>query len=200
MSGEDVPRTLRTPEQPMAFTLDELLRGGLTVWLTFVALLAAAVVLFGAIPVLLSDGGLNGIGSFLGLMFIVVIIAGLVSGVVLVFAMILVGPLARALRRVSSVAMHVAVYTLLGAGIGVLYLTVITGGNPASVLNETLLASISAGGSLTLIFYAPALAATIAVPLGWWLTVRRVLRQDAASPGLRAARPAAPPAEEPIQP
>lgn len=199
MSGDGIPRTVRTPEQPMAFSLDELLRGGLTVWLTFLAVLTGAVVLFGAVPLLLSDGGLDSIGSFLGLMLVVVIIAGLVSGVVLVFAMILVGPLAHALRRVRSIAVHVIVYTLIGTGIGVLYLTVITGGNPAGVFTE-LGANIFAGGPLTLVFYAPSLAATVAVPLGWWLTVRRVLRQDAASRDLWIARPAAPPAEEPIQP
>lgn len=188
MTEADLPRTQRTPEQPMAFTPDELLRGGLTVWLTFLAVLATLFGM-GAIPMLGSDVNLGGVGSYLGMLLFIVVIAGLVSGVVLVFGLLVTRPIALALRRVRSIAVHTVVYALLGAGIGILYLTVITGGHPTNLFTETLASALATGNIVVVLVLSPAIAATVAVPLGWWLTVRRVLRQDAGSSSVARIQP-----------
>lgn len=172
------PRTLRTPKQPMAFTPDELLRGGGTVWLIFVLLLSAAV-LFSAVASSVRNGvGLTDLDPWLLTVPIVVaIFAGIPAGIVMVFGMLGVRPLATALRRVRSVPVHLAVYTSLGLLIGALYLCVATGGNVFRIVDSP------PWGFLTV---SPALAATVAVPLGWWLTMRRARRDDARA--ARAAR------------
>ncbi|WP_314647648.1 hypothetical protein [uncultured Microbacterium sp.] len=165
------PRTLRTPQQPMAFTPDELLRGGGTVWLIFVLLLSAAVLVSAVASSVLNGASPTDLDPWLLTAPIVVaIFAGIPAGVVMVFGMLGVRPLATAMRRVRSIPVHLAVYTSLGLLIGALYLSVATGGSVFRVVDSP------PWGFLTV---SPALAATVAVPLGWWLTMRRARRDDA---------------------
>lgn len=165
------PRTLRTPQQPMAFTPDELLRGGGTVWLIFVLLLSALVVVSAVTSSVLNGADLTDLDpSLLIAPFVVAIFAGIPAGIVMVFGMLGVRPLATAMRRVRSIPVHLAVYTSLGLLIGMLYLTVATGGNVLRIVDYL---------PWGFLFISPALAATVAVPLGWWLTVRRARRDDA---------------------
>ncbi len=165
------PRTLRTPQQPMAFTPDELLRGGGTVWLVFVLLLSALVIVSAVTSSVLNGADLTDLGpSLLIAPFVVAIFAGIPAGIVMVFGMLGVRPLATAMRRVRSIPVHLAMYTSLGLLIGALYLWVATGGNVLRVVDYL---------PWGLPFVSPALAATVAVPLGWWLTMRRARRDDA---------------------
>ena len=69
-----------------------------------------------------------------------------------------------------SLGVHLTAYTLLGIAVGGIYL---------------LVAGCWWGWmrpGLHLFAWAPAVAAAIAVPLGWWWTARRILRRDAMAP------------------
>lgn len=170
MSELPLPRTLRTADQPMAFTPDEMLRGALIAWGTFLALLAAGFVVLG-LASSLSSGRLDpgAVGPFIMLMLFALFLAAIASGVVMSFGLLLIRAIASSLRTVRSFAAHLAVYSFLGILIGFLYLAVVTSGHPFEVM------TFLPGSAL--VAY-PALAAAVALPFGWWWTARRALRDD----------------------
>lgn len=162
--------TVRTPEHPMAFTRDELLSGALTTWVLFLALLPAGLLVAAIVAIPGSSGfDLGAFGSAVVGLLVVVVVAGIVALLLLPFALLAVWPLASARRGVRPIAVHLGCYTLIGAGLGYAYLAILGGPDDSWFL--------SPAGALT--FGMPAIAVTLAVPLGWWLTARRALRRDA---------------------
>lgn len=189
MTTDPEPRTQRSATQPMAFTSDELLRGGCATWVIFMMMLvgASAVSSIGsaidASQMSLSPG--NDIASTvpLALVFplIVGIFGGIIAAIVMVFGVLLARPIGQAMRRVRSIPLHLLVYTGLGLVVAALYLTVISGGHPLAVLTYGI-----SSGTISILF--PGIAAAVAVPLGWWWTARRALREDAGLWGPRRRR------------
>lgn len=167
MSGTGAePRTLRTPRQPMAFTTDELLRGGMAAWVIFLILLTGATAAVGIDSAIRYGGG----GWLIAVIPIVLLVAAPISGIVMVLGVVLARPIGHAMRRVGSVPLHLVVYSILGIAVALLYLTVVSGGRPFALL------AFSGFGLFSL---HPAISAAIAVPAGWWWTARRALREDA---------------------
>lgn len=167
MSGTGAePRTLRTPRQPMAFTTDELLRGGMAAWVIFLILLTGATAAVGIDSAIRYGGD----GWLIAVIPIVLLVAGPISGIVMVFGVMLARPIGYAMRGVGSIPVHLLVYSILGIVVALLYLTVVSGGRPFEFL------SFYGFGLFSL---HPAISAAIAVPAGWWWTARRALREDA---------------------
>lgn len=153
----------------MAFTEHELWTGGRRTWSSFMALLLLGTALHFAVLDASSIGsGTPLFVSGLAVLVPVGIVGGCVSAVVMLFGVALVRPIARALRRVRSRATHLAVYALLGVAVGTAYLASVRGGRILDVIHVWDLFAV-----------APALAAAVAVPWGWWQTARRALREDA---------------------
>jgi hypothetical protein len=180
MTGSPEPRTQRSATQPMAFTSDELLRGGCATWVIFMMLLIGA----GAISSIgsaidasqknLSSGSDIASTVSLALVFLLIvgIFGGIIAAIVMVFGVLIARPIGYAMRRVRSIPLHLLVYSGLGLVVAALYLTVISSGHPLAVLTY----GISSG---TIFILFPGIAAAVAVPLGWWWTARRALREDA---------------------
>ncbi|MEV4735029.1 MULTISPECIES: hypothetical protein [unclassified Microbacterium] len=168
--------SMRTPERPMAFSTDELLNGGLLTWLLFCGLVPVGILasMLWALPSATQPLWSDWLISGLAILVISVIVA-IVSLVLVPFGILLVRPIALALRRVRAMPVHVTAYTVLGAAIGALYLTVI-GTIP----------SLTEVNTYTILITTPAVAITIATPLGWWLSARRALRKDAGLVRTRA--------------
>lgn len=190
------PRTLRTPEQPMAFTPGELLRGAAAAWVVFIAILSVVVLGSALSSAARSGTDPSYLWSLLAVPVMVVLFAGLPAAVVMVVGLLAVRPLATAMRRIPSVSVHLSIYTGIGLLVGVLFLTLATGSDPFSLLLNL---------PWNLFVASPALAATIALPAGWWWSMHRARRADAraadsawvVNPAARAAREAHPDSEEP---
>ena len=163
----------------MAFTGEELARGGVFTWLVFLALVALVIV----VPELASTlaAGWAGILAgddagaiwssriaelFGGLQYLLMalVICGLVAAIVALAITPLAGLVGRGLARVRRRAIHLCAYFGLGAVVG---------------------GAIALGiGALTRFWYPPFLVATtiitaVATATGWWLTARAALRADA---------------------
>ena len=166
---EQDSRGRRTPEQPMAFSSGELLRGAVIVWATFLGLMMLFVPLFTTISGLaVGQSPLETIATIpeaIGLAILAVLYALVPSLIVMALGAGLSGLIGRALRRVSSIPVHLAVYTLLGAVISAVYWVIFHAPGAWSPYDAFLL--------------APAVAATVAVPLGWWWNARHALQRDA---------------------
>lgn len=171
---------VRTAARPMAFTSDELLRGGITVWIIFMTLLCGAEAVHMGI-LLTAPGAGSDVPVVVAAPFAVLaimMIAGFVSAIVAPVGLLLVVPVARAMSRVRARSLHVAVYTAIGGGIGWLYVAAFGGGQlplPLTAWNYFIM--------------IPAISAAVAVPLGWWWTSRRALRIDAGLIRPRRRRP-----------
>lgn len=150
----------RTTAEPMAFTRDELLGGALRTWALFVVLFV------GCLLVALVGASWGSGASAIGFVVIVVGYAALICAVIAAFATVVLIPaiwlLGRALRRERHLAVHLSVYTILGAAVAA-----------AAAASAHLIGRGHPG--LTM---AVAAAALVAVPLGWWLTARTALRRD----------------------
>lgn len=171
----------RTPEHPMDFSRDELTNGALWTWALFNAIIPLGVLasMLWSLP---TSSGWSWSTTGLQIVGFVIIVCGVValtSLVLMPFGLLAAWPIARLLRRVRAVPLHVSVYTLLGAGIGLLYLAVTGSLGALGALGEV--------NSYTILLATPAVAITIATPLGWWLTARRALRKDAGLIRTRAA-------------
>lgn len=176
MSDVEVPVSPRTTAEPMAFSRDELTSGGLCVWVTYVILLLVTLTVTLIVASLISGGDGLSLQS-LAYLPLVLITAALVGGGISFVAMLIGLPLAwligRALRRESSVVVHLIAYAALGAAVGTAAL---------------LLLSTTAWGT----FLAPAsflglviaMPAVIAVPLGWWRNFKRVHRAENERPDM----------------
>lgn len=168
------PVSPRTPEEPMAFTNQELLRGAASAWVIFMAmlLLFSTIVAAGlmAMPGWAPDP-VTWVMLVLLIDLCVLLVGGGVSAIVMAFGAALVRPLGRSLRRVRSLRLHALVYTAIGLVIAAAYV--------ALLLATPLIQFI--GGFLIL----PAIAAPLSVPLGWWRTVHLAFLEDR---GLRVTR------------
>ncbi|MGW8483822.1 hypothetical protein ACWGJP_11855 [Microbacterium sp. NPDC055903] len=175
-SREDRPSpSPRTAAEPMAFTRDELLSGAVRAWGLFVGLFTLGLLLR-----LLTIGG-SDLAS--GMWFVAIVsgyalmIAAGVSAFATAAMVPLVWVLGRALRSVHRLVVHLVVYMALGVLMAVAAYA---------------LAQVITDGMLDLAT-STALAAAIAIPLGWWLTARAALREDHG--GARRARAAQHPDE-----
>lgn len=161
----------RTAEEPMAFTRAELGRGAFLAWCTFMILLLGffVVVAIAAATGRLLSGDPFNVLSELYISMAVIAYAGLVGGSVGFVAMLAGTPLAwligRALRRVRHIGIHLLSFTAFGAlaGLGV-----------AGIFSVVNLGALHLAPVLWLL---PIMTA-IAVPTGWWLTVRRARREE----------------------
>ncbi|MCK2036892.1 hypothetical protein KZC51_12190 [Microbacterium sp. SSW1-49] len=171
---------VRTPEKPMAFTSDELLRGGITAWILFVVLLVCGeavplALLFQSSALETAPERLLGLVLFL---MLIALVGSMVAAVVVPIGLVIVLPIALVFRRMRSTGVHLAVYALLGAAIGGAFLLMFRGGRPLAPLFPW-----------DYFFVIPAASAALAIPLAWWWTARRALRIDA---GLLTPRPPRP--------
>lgn len=145
----------RTEAEPMAFTREEFLRGVFAAGGWF----------------LLIDTVLN-IYLMVGVLLVVVVAAFWTAIAALAF-----GPVAhaigRGLRRTSALRVHLLAFAGLGLVVGVV-MTVIAlsafGGGPWNLVWD---------GWFSYMFATHVVAATVAVPLGWWHTARKALRPHA---------------------
>lgn len=169
----------RTPQRPMAFTGEELARGGILTWLVFLALVALVIV----VPELASTFAAGWAGIWSGddagailssriaelvgelqYLLMALVICGMIAGLVALAITPLAGLVGRGLARVRHRAIHLCAYFGLGAVVG---------------------GVIALGiGALTGFWYPPLLTATtattaVATATGWWLTSRKALRDDA---------------------
>jgi hypothetical protein len=151
----------RTPDEPMAFTRDELLSGAFRTWSLFVALVCAGFFLVFALQV----WGASAWDSLLALAFIIGY-AALIAGGVAAFATAIAVPavyaLGRILRHEGRMWIHTLIYIGFGLAVGLLAFFVgdaISGGYP-------------------MLSYMAGTCAAVAVPVGWRLTVRASLRAD----------------------
>jgi|GEM_PF-1356299 len=162
--------TVRTAERPLAFTGDELIRGGITAWVVFMVLLLVGETAH--LTLLYSSTALESTAErILGVLFLLLLIAlvgGVVAAVVVPFGVVIMLPIGLALRRVRAVAVHLTIYALLGAAIGCAYLFAFRGGRPLDLLTPW-----------DYFVVIPAASAALAIPLAWWWTARRALRIDA---------------------
>lgn len=162
--------TVRTSDRPMAFSTEEFMNGGLWTWALFCGLVPVGILasMLWSLP---SSAGWSWTADDLQVIGFLIMFSGLTAVVALVLmpvGLVLTWPFARLLVRVRSIPIHVVIYTLLGAAIGLLYLAVSGGLGALGVVN-----------TYTILATTPAVAITFAVPLGWWLTARRALRKDA---------------------
>lgn len=149
----------RTAELPMAFTPREFVRGALMAWAWFLIL---STVFF--IPLFF-------VWFWFPAMYTVPFsLAALMIGSIPAYA------LGLALRGIAAVPVHLAAFTVFGLIVGVATTSVALPllGMGSSTWGEALLSLHS---------LAVILAATVAVPLGWWHTARRALHPSSeASP------------------
>lgn len=162
--------TAQTPDAgPMGFTRSDFWYGAWNAWLAFMLLLTIVlgVVTFADMP--------SEWGSGFTLLFAVLLYGWPIGGIVAALVLLLFSPLAwglaRALRTVTRLPVHVVAYTGFGALVGAAVLgiygavaglwwddvTYVTGTVPATIVMTA-----------------------IAVPVGWWRAARRTLRVEQA--------------------
>jgi len=145
----------RTAAEPMAFTPWEFWRGAIHAWGWFLVISTVA---------------------FVPVFFVWALYAFLTTVPWSIGALVVFSPVAwamgRLLRRIPRLLPHVLAFTLLGAVVGVVT-TVVAFHTPGSGLTPE-----NFGSSWPIILVV-CVSATIAVPLGWWISARRALRADA---------------------
>ena len=162
-------RDTRTPDEPMAFTPAELWRGARNAWCIFMMLMLGGLVLMIVVSMPFSGGAAL---SALILVAFAVGYAGVIGGGIGLIVMLagapLAGMLGRALRREPRVRAHLMAYGALGLLLGGLTVcgALMIGAVPANAF---------AANPLVLII---ACSAAVSVPLGWWSSARRALRED----------------------
>ncbi|MFE6255615.1 hypothetical protein [Agromyces sp. NPDC057865] len=174
MSAEDAAgfgvESPRSPEQPMAFSVGEFKGGVFRAWGWF---LLCSLPAFLFVPPALGWSGVYGnpvepLLSTIPLALVVYLPIGFPLVVLpwSIAAALLGSPFAytlgMSLRRVQALWVHLAAFTVLGVGIGVATAAI-------AVITELLPAPAMVGFVL---------ASGIAVPLGWYRTVRRALEND----------------------
>lgn len=160
----------RTPEKPMAFTNDELLRGGCRAWCAFLVVLLVGMAFWNIALDVADDGKAS--PRVLTALVVTGICALLAGGgtslVLLPFGVALALPIGRALERVRAPWVHLLVYSILGVAIGAAYVALLRGDHFFTPFS----------GPWDALVLVPAVDVLIAVPFGWWQTARLALRAD----------------------
>lgn len=174
------PFSPRTAQEPMAFTRDELGRGGWYAWVVFMTLMLAGLnvlIFVASAPSALSTPSFSGV--LLTSVMMVTIYAGIIGGAVSLLVMALGLPLARllgrALRSEPALSIHLAVYVTLGLVFGAATVGIASALTGIPIMQNTFGAVLG-------------VAAALAVPAGWSLTVRRALRDDRSLTPTRRGR------------
>lgn len=173
MSAPAPRRSPRSAENPMAFTPGELWRGAGFAWCAFMILLAGGFLIAMVVDMVRESTGPEAqfidvelmltMNVFLFMM--VLLVGGAIGIVVAAVGALVTHFLGRALRRIRPVPIHLLVYGALGAIIGGLAVWIMR---------------FDEGAFWTVPPYTwiIALSATLAVPLGWWISARLALRPD----------------------
>jgi steroid 5-alpha reductase family enzyme len=157
--------SVRTWEEPMAFTSGEFLRGTVVSWLAFNLLFALALVVSETST---HDPVWGPLAGMLAVLLIYSVpIALVVSGIVTLLCCGAAWALGSRLRRTRSLAPHVIGYTVLGTVIG----AVVVGGYQLVVVH-----TLDLGNWLALLVL---ICSAAALPLGWGWAVRHARRTDA---------------------
>ncbi|WP_223586371.1 hypothetical protein [Microbacterium sp. OVT16B] len=171
----------RTQARPMAFTDREALRGGIDVWWIFLVFLVIGIGVW-CTALDLTDGvetSPSNINVFLFAAFCALVIGGTISLIVMPVGVMLAIPLGRALSRSRRLWVHIVVYTALGIAIGLVYIALLRGGEVFTPIRSI----------WDYVLFVPAVSASLAVPLGWWCTARRLLLADRRRTEHRTERP-----------
>ncbi len=135
-----------------------LMLGGLTIWM-----------LAGSGLTTMSFSPMSWWSSLVGTVLLVGIYAGLMGGVISLLVMVVGLPFAwllgRALRKVTTIGVHLLVYSVLGVVVGA-----------GAMWSVSLL--FPGGAIQNPIGWVVSTAAAVAVPAGWCLTARSALRED----------------------
>ncbi|WP_341974624.1 hypothetical protein [Microbacterium sp. LWO13-1.2] len=141
-----------------------------TTWVLFVVLVTVAFIVqrLQPVPGLVYEevNGMTGASLFVFRIAVVTVVVTIASGIGAILLSPLGWLLCRLLLPIRSFAVHFVAYAALGAGIGLVLMVLF----PAAAQYWSAVFGIHTVGALTL-----------SVPLGWWLTARRALRED---PGL----------------
>lgn len=149
----------------MAFTPGELLRGGFSAWVLFLLLLVIGLGIWCMIGGAL--GGTSSLTWFPMLAFFSLLIGAPVSLIIMLLGVGVAGPIARLLRRTAVLPLHAAVFSALGVAVGFAFAALVRG--------TQLWAPLVFWDGLAVV---PAVAVAMAVPLGWWRSVRRARLTD----------------------
>ncbi|MFJ2552746.1 hypothetical protein [Microbacterium sp. NPDC087591] len=166
---------VRTPDKPMAFTSDELLRGGITAWLVFMVVLVCGEAVHLTVLRLRGEhvpATLDAFVAAVPALVIYALCAGIVAAFVTPIGILIVMLIARAMRGIRAMSIHLAVYAAFSMGISGASIAAAPSDNPVAWF-----------------FIVPAGSFAVAIPLAWWWTARRALRIDA---GLITPRPPRP--------
>ena len=159
-----------TAEEPMAFTRDEFSFGALRTWALFVGLFVG----LSSLRMITVSGGapLAALGFVAVISGWVALLCAVISAIGLVVLLPVVWLVARSLRRERRIVVHAVAYVVVGIGVAA---------------GAAALAQFFADGLLDLTGIT-AVAAAIAVPVGWWLTARRAVLRDRGIPSGRRRR------------
>ena len=163
--------TVRTPDRPMVFTGRELRYGAWVAWLTFVALLLLTLTLTAVISdlVIRPQPGWGSATRFLVVALpVAAVFGGAVSALVALTLLPVVAALARRLERVIDRRVHVALYAVFGAVLGLAACTV------SRLASDMPPGSIGGDGA---VFAVAAGICAASVVFGWWRAVRRAFRR-----------------------
>ncbi|MFY9712549.1 MAG: hypothetical protein WAK00_03660 [Microbacterium sp.] len=161
--------TPRSPEEPMAFTPGEARRGAIAASVIFTLLLTLYVI--GGTVVSEFTTGATVIVTLL-LSSVALVVAGLFSLIIAFVLLPLAMLIGRALRRIRPIGIHLATYAVLGASLGTIIGGLIYGGMFSAANVEVALSAVL----VTALFFG--VITGLAVPLGWWFSARRALRDD----------------------
>lgn len=161
---------VRTAERPMAFTRAELWRGARNTWYVFMVLMNLGLVLMMVFAALFFGNGIFELPILLAFTLgYAIVFGGGISLIVMIAGAPIAGLVGKALQRESRILVHLLVYAALGlliAVLAVIAVALLFGATAIQYLGQNPIILIVAG------------SATAAVPLGWWMTTRRALRED----------------------
>lgn len=166
MSAPASTSSPRSAEEPMAFSAGELWRGLAFAWCIFMVLLMGYLLIMMIVEAATTPSGSADASGWLVLLFLVIVAS---AGAWALGAALLGAPVAwlvgRSLRRVRQVPVHLLVYAAFGAVIAVVAVLILNLDDGALWHEPGFQWFIGA-------------AATLAVPLAWWFTLRLALRAD----------------------
>lgn len=176
-----IPRGMRTPEEPMAFTRQELWRGGRRTWYFFLIELCLLMI----VPSIVNELAIpadqrHGWNSYLAMIPLYVLYALLVGAPISFLAMLAATPLAgligTAMRRIRARTPHVLAQATLGALVGAVVMALVILLSARGIFSASVISTYAGVG-------APFTA--VAAALGWWSTAHSALRDDSGI-GMRA--------------